>query len=291
MPEQISKNPQRFSQIELPALRLQYQEDLKRVAPGHAFCVAVTCDAEMLYQFTQRCRAARCRPPNTLAYLARCLGKTLEGRTELLASQQGRTLYIPSRVDALVAVEVKTFDGAPFVRGLRFEDLSNRTLEEIAAEMKTRLRDAKRTPMTNAISTSRFAPKSAPLWWRFFVQQLRDRGKESQKRRTQQLACVQLSSTAQWMNGQTAWGMRTYRPPAPSVMLVGQSRRPVAVGDEIAIHFCLDLTFTFDHKLVDGAPATRFIADFCREVESGAALEEFPIRSRSQRQSPAAQTR
>ena len=277
------KTPQRFSQIPLSPGREQFQNDLQSITAGHAFGVSVTCDAELLHRFMQRCRAARCRPPSVLAYLARCLGQTLASRTELLASQCGRTIYVPSRVDALVAVEVEAENGAPTVRSLRFEDLANRTLDEIAEEMKTRIRQARRAPAPDAIIVSRFAPKNAPLLWRRFVQNLRERRPSAKQRRAQQFACVQLSSTAQWMNGRTAWGMRLYRPPAPSVMLVGQSRRPVAVGEEVAIHFCLDLTITFDHALVDGAPVTRFIAALCEEIESGRALEEFPIRPRVRR--------
>jgi pyruvate/2-oxoglutarate dehydrogenase complex dihydrolipoamide acyltransferase (E2) component len=283
MASTFPKTPQSFTQVQLSPLRRKTQSELKAIAPGHAFCVTVTCDAEALHQFTRRCRAVRCRPPSALAYLARCLGKTLASRTELLASQSGSTIYIPSRVDAIIAVEVQADGGTPTVRGLRFEDLANRTLDEIAEDMKTRMRQAKRMSVSDAPTSSRFAPKNAPVWWHHFVQSLRERTPASKKRRAHQMACVQLSSTAQWMDGRAGWGIRLYRPSAPSVMLVGQSRRPVAVGDEIAVRFCLDLAITFDHALVDGAPATRFIAALCKEIESGQALEEFPIRERERR--------
>lgn len=277
------KAPRRFSEIPLSPQRRQFQSDLQNIAAGRAFCASVSCDAELLYQFTQRCRAARCRPPGNLAYVARCLGKTLASRTELLASQYRNVLYVPSRVDALIAVEVETEAGEPHLSGLRFEDLANRTLEDIASEMKTRFRQAKRTPVPGRRVYSRFAPEGAPQWWHRFVQSLRERRPCAQKQRAQQLACVQLSSTAHWMDGRIAWGMRTYRPSAPGVMLTGQSRRPVAIGEEIAIHFCLDLTFVFDHDLVDGAPVARFVSALCEEIESGRSLEEFPIRERPRR--------
>jgi len=271
------KTPRQFQETLLSPLRVQQRDALNATLPGHGFCVATTCDIEPLALFTERCRAARCRPPSVLAYLARCLGVTLADRTELLASRWGNKVFVPSRVDAVIAAEVLAYDGSLAVRGLRFEDLGNRDLADIAGEMKVRLREAKRTPMPSPLVARRFAPSWAPVWWHRFMHRLRESHPAAKERIAKRNACVQLSSTAQWMEGYAAWGMRLYRPAAPSVMLVGQSRRPVVAGDEIVPHLCIDLAITFDHVLVDGAPATRFIADLCREIESGRALAEYPI--------------
>ncbi len=59
-------------------------------------------------------------------------------------------------------------------------------------------------------------------------------------------------------------------PPTLASLLVvvgGLSRRPLVVGNEIAVRDVLDLTVTIDHNIVDGAPATRFGADLRRRME------------------------
>lgn len=52
-----------------------------------------------------------------------------------------------------------------------------------------------------------------------------------------------------------------------SVLVGGRSRRPIADGDELLMADVLDLTVTFDHRVVDGGPAARFVADL-REILS-----------------------
>lgn len=277
MPTSQPKTRLHFQESSLSPLRLQQRDALNATPPGHGFCVTVTCDIEPLALFTRRCRVARCRPPSVLAYLARCLGITLADRTELLASRLGNKVFVPSRVDAVIAAEVLAYDGSQTVRGLRFEDLGNRDLADIAEEMKVRLREAKRTPMPSPLVARRFVPERSPVWWHRLMHRLRESHPAARERIAKRNACVQLSSTAQWMEGYAAWGMRLYQPLAPSVMLVGQSRRPVVVGEQIAAHLCIDLAITFDHILVDGAPATRFIAALCKEIESGRALGEYPV--------------
>lgn len=49
-------------------------------------------------------------------------------------------------------------------------------------------------------------------------------------------------------------------PPEPAILGVGRlHRRPVAVGDRVEIRPTLVLSLTFDHRVVDGAPAARFL--------------------------------
>lgn len=57
-----------------------------------------------------------------------------------------------------------------------------------------------------------------------------------------------------------------------SVLVGGRSRRPVAKGDEVAIAEILDLTITFDHRVVDGGPAARFVADLRRILGNAEVL-------------------
>ena len=45
-------------------------------------------------------------------------------------------------------------------------------------------------------------------------------------------------------------------------------RRPVVVGDAIAIRSIMNLSLTFDHRILDGAEAGAFLADVKRRLEA-----------------------
>lgn len=271
-------SPQSFQEIAFSPLRRSVEKHLKALPEGFGFSGITTCDIEKYDEFVRRCRDARCRPPSLYAYFARCLGVVLAAQPEMLAVRHKGKLFIPSRIDALVAVELTAYDGSQSVGVSHFADLGERTLDDIAQEMKARLRNAKRTVVTLDREPRRFVPRWAPDWWRDAVERLRDSRPSAQRRRAMENSCIQLSSTTQWMNGKGGWGVQLYNPMALSVTLSGSSRRPVAdeKGD-IAVHLCLDVALNFNHVLVDGAPATRFIAALIEEVESGRLLSEYPI--------------
>ena len=57
-------------------------------------------------------------------------------------------------------------------------------------------------------------------------------------------------------------------PPQSSVLGVGRSvREPVVIGNEIVARETMWLSLTFDHRVVDGAPAARFLDSFRECVE------------------------
>jgi pyruvate/2-oxoglutarate dehydrogenase complex dihydrolipoamide acyltransferase (E2) component len=53
----------------------------------------------------------------------------------------------------------------------------------------------------------------------------------------------------------------------------GISQKPRVVDGEIATRELLDLTVTFDHDVVDGAPATRFVQRLGELIEDASGLE------------------
>jgi pyruvate/2-oxoglutarate dehydrogenase complex dihydrolipoamide acyltransferase (E2) component len=56
------------------------------------------------------------------------------------------------------------------------------------------------------------------------------------------------------------------------VVVGGITQRPRVVNGHIEIRDVLDLAVALDHNVVDGAPATRFVAELRELVESAAAM-------------------
>ena len=57
-------------------------------------------------------------------------------------------------------------------------------------------------------------------------------------------------------------------PPQIAILGTGRIREaPVAYGGQLVLRQLLVLSLTFDHRLVDGAPAARFLDDVAEFIE------------------------
>ena len=53
--------------------------------------------------------------------------------------------------------------------------------------------------------------------------------------------------------------------PETAILLVGRSRKlPVVVDDEVAVRLMMPLSLSYDHRLIDGGAAARFLNDVIR---------------------------
>jgi pyruvate/2-oxoglutarate dehydrogenase complex dihydrolipoamide acyltransferase (E2) component len=64
------------------------------------------------------------------------------------------------------------------------------------------------------------------------------------------------------------------------------SRKPAVVGDRIEPREILNLTVVFDHDVVDGAPAARFVGRLVEAIESGNGLPETEPAAQAQIEIP-----
>ena len=73
-----------------------------------------------------------------------------------------------------------------------------------------------------------------------------------------------------------AFGIDAFTPlinlPETAVLGLGQIRRePVVIDDKIVIRDQMTLSLTFDHRIVDGAPAARFLQSVSQAIENPSA--------------------
>ena len=83
---------------------------------------------------------------------------------------------------------------------------------------------------------------------------------------------VELTSVGLFGGGHSGWGIS---PTFQSLGLVvgGIAWKPAVVEGRIEPRQILNLTVTFDHDIVDGGPATRFVRRLVELIESGHGLE------------------
>jgi pyruvate/2-oxoglutarate dehydrogenase complex dihydrolipoamide acyltransferase (E2) component len=88
---------------------------------------------------------------------------------------------------------------------------------------------------------------------------------------------VALTSVGLFGGDHSGWGISPT--PEPLGLVVGGiSWKPVVVEGRIEPREILNLTVSFDHDIVDGGPATRFVKRLVELIESGYGLEEGDLK-------------
>ena len=85
---------------------------------------------------------------------------------------------------------------------------------------------------------------------------------------------VAISSVGMFGGGHSGWGL-TPTPQSLGLVVGGIAWKPVVIDGKIEPREILCLTVTFDHDIVDGAPATRFTRRLVELIESGYGLDEI----------------
>jgi pyruvate dehydrogenase E2 component (dihydrolipoamide acetyltransferase) len=93
-----------------------------------------------------------------------------------------------------------------------------------------------------------------------------------ERARTQKLRPEELTGGTFTLTNLGMFGIDTFtpiiNPPETAILGVGRiKRRPVADGDQVVVRPVVWMSLTFDHRVVDGAPAARFLQRVVELVE------------------------
>ena len=176
-------------------------------------------------------------------------------------------------VDVQALIEVPTAQG-PFALVHLVRDADIRGVADISDELRAVKADARTTRSGRLLDTVAPAAGRIPGLYRAMFAVMN-------RSRRVRLATGTVSVTAVGMFADGG-GFAIAPPTMASLVIVigGVSRRPGVVDGRVEVCDVVDLTITVDHNIVDGAPATRFAADFRRLIHSAAAMEATPIRAR-----------
>jgi pyruvate dehydrogenase E2 component (dihydrolipoamide acetyltransferase) len=193
--------------------------------------LTMPCDATNLVSLRQQFRAARQGPeeiePNYNDLIVKLTAVALERHPLLTARWTEREIVLATGLDISVAVETEAGLVAPVVR-----DVSRRTLRELAAEIRRLAAHANSGELSDA----------------------------------------DMQGGVFTITNLGMLGIAAFTPiiNLPQVAILGVGaivREPAVVDDKIVIRDKLTLSLTFDHRVVDGAPAARFLADLRQAIE------------------------
>lgn len=235
----------------------------RRIVPMHGlFDVDITPARALL---------AEVDPPLSLtAFIIASLGRAAAIHPQVHAYRDWRGRLVEHRhVDVQTLIEVPTSQG-PFGLVHVVRDADVRGVAEISAELRAVKTDAAATTTGRLLTTVAPTLGRIPGLYRAMYAAM------SRSRRVHlATGTVQVTAIGMFADG---GGFAIAPPTLASLVVVvgGLSKRPRAVGDRIELRDVLDLTVTFDHNVVDGAPATRFGADLRQLLHTAAVLTPTP---------------
>jgi len=202
------------------------------------------------------------------AYVIACLARAVAEHPRLNSMRKGRKLIVLDDVTVVTMVE-RNPEGERVVEFLGIRAADKKTYRQIHDEIRNAQR--KSGEPRGAVSGARWVRYIPSFLFRRFV-----RAMTRNVRWAKRYGVVSVSNVGMFGEG-PGWGMS---PTAETVAVTvgGIARRPVMVEGhpEAREHLCL--TISFDHDIVDGAPAARFTSRFLELIASGNALRDAVAR-------------
>jgi pyruvate/2-oxoglutarate dehydrogenase complex dihydrolipoamide acyltransferase (E2) component len=241
--------------------------DAGRVARRkHTIRCLIEVDVTKARQFIRGHEAQAGESLSFTAFVIACLGRAVEANKYAHAYRNRRSqLVIFDDVDVATYVEVE-LEGHQFPLMHVLRAVNRRTWRELHDEIRAVQARPEQSPNARRrAAVNRFLLLPRPvrdIFYRFV------NGNPHVWKRQAGTAYV----TAVGMFGAGGgWGIG-YSAHTLGVVLGGIGEKPVAVEGRVEIRECLSLTVDFDHDIVDGAPAARFVGHFTGLIESGEGL-------------------
>lgn len=204
------------------------------------------------------------------AFLIACLAKAVDEHKEVQAFRKGRKRFtIFDDVDVWAPIEYD-IAGQKRVVPHVVREANRKGVRAISHE----IRAAQRRSITRPATFLRLLPSSffRPYFWIFSWV-----GRRYPQLWKRNVGTVGMTAVGMFGSG-SGWGIPI---PAPTLLVTvgGIGEKPGVVDGQIAVREYLCLTVSFDHEIVDGAPAARFTQRLRELIEQGYGLDDITAAS------------
>lgn len=205
-------------------------------------------------------------------FLSYCLGCAVGEDKTIQAYRKGeKQLVLFEDVNVGLMVEHKAGDKTALM-GHIIQGANRKTLREIHDEIRRVQSEPAPSDrgMANWFRSLMLLPWPLSKW---IVALLRFNSRRNPMIAVSMGGTVGLTSVGLFGSGHSGWGLSpTFHP--LGLVVGGISWKPTVVDGQIVPHEILNLTVSFDHDIVDGGPATRFVKRLVELIESGYGLDE-----------------
>jgi pyruvate/2-oxoglutarate dehydrogenase complex dihydrolipoamide acyltransferase (E2) component len=240
--------------------------------PTHWMYGLLELDVTVVRQFIAEHKARTGEALSFTGFLVYCLARAVDENKEVQAYLKGRNQIVMFD-DVNVGVMVEHKDGEEkALMGHIIQGANRKTYREIHQEI--------RTVQSEPVPASRGMPawfRSAMLLpWPFsrLVKALMAFAtRRDPTIRVAASGTVFVTAVGMFGKGHSGWGIAT-TPHSLGLVVGSMAWKPAVIEGRIEPREILNLTVLFDHDVVDGAPATRFVRRLVELIESGYGLDE-----------------
>jgi pyruvate/2-oxoglutarate dehydrogenase complex dihydrolipoamide acyltransferase (E2) component len=257
--------------VDLPAGRRVWVNALDLSWPAHTMYGLLEVDVTVVRRFIADHKARTGETLSFAGYLAFCLARAVDEDKSVQAHRKGdRQLVQFDDVNVGLMVERKVGEKRALM-GHVLRAANRKTYREIHDEIRTVQAD----PVPPARGMPTWFRSAMLLPWplsRLAITLLRLNARRDPMISVSMGGTVALTSVGLFGGGRSGWGLSPTLHPL-GLVLGGISWKPAVVEGRIEPREILSLTVTFDHDIVDGGPATRFVRRLVELIESGYGLE------------------
>ncbi len=208
--------------------------------------------------------------PSFTAFIIACLGRAVDEHKDVHALRDGnRHLVLFGEVDVLTWIE-RDIAGQRQVVPCIVRAANRKTFQDIHAEIRTaQIQDVAKIDVGGAK-----ASQLLPTWlFRPYFSLVVRIGKWFPRDWKKRWGTVTVSAVGMVGKG-AGWGIPPCSPSICWVTVGGIGEKREDVDRQIASRDYLSLTVSFDHRMIDGAPAARFTERLKELIESGYGLSD-----------------
>lgn len=259
--------------VELPPGRRIWVNTLDLSWPAHTMYGLLEVDVTIPRQSIAEHKKCTGETLSFAGFLTYCLARAVDEDKTIQAFRKGdKQLVQFDDVNVGLMVERKVGEKRALM-GHTIQAANRKTYREIHDEI--------RRVQEEPVPAGRGMPswfRSAMLWpWplsRLAIALLRINNRRDPTIAVSMGGTVALTSVGLFGGGHNGWGISpTFHP--LGLVVGGIAWKPAVVDGRIEPREILNLTVSFDHNIVDGAPATRFVRRLVELIESGYGLDEM----------------
>ena len=209
-------------------------------------------------------------PLSFTAFIIGCLAKAVDENKAVHALRWGSSRVILfADVDVLTWVE-RDAGGQPIILPYIFRSANHKTIDQIHREIRT----AQTQDLSKAVDGGAKALQLLPAWlYPAYFWLSTWIGRRNPRQWKKNWGTVTVSSVGMFGKG-AGWGVPPSTPSLCWITLGGIGQKPFEVHGQMRVRDYLSLTVSFDHNMIDGAPAARFTQRLKQLIESGYGLQD-----------------
>lgn len=258
--------------VELSAGRRAWLNALDLSGPTHWMYGLLEVDVTVVQKYIDEHKARTGEALSFTGFLVYCLARAVDENREVQAYLKGRNQIVMFD-DVNVGLMIEHKDGEKkALMGHCIQGAQRKTYQEIHQE----IRSVQSAPVP--------ADRGMPTWFRSAMLLpwplsklvkvwMAIATRRNPAIRVSASGTVFVTAVGMFGKGHSGWGIAT-TPHSLGLVVGSMAWKPVVVEGRIEPREVLNLTVLFDHEVVDGAPATRFVRRLIELIESGSGMDE-----------------